>query len=156
MNKHEFERRVLVLTDRLHTIALAILCNEADCYDAVQEALVRAWMRLDTLRQPQYFETWLIRILVNECKRGLAKRAKHETSELLDSYPAIGTPDPEVFDALRQLPMQHRLPLVLHYVEGYNAVECAQMLALPKSTVKWRIHQGKKALAALLGKEAQS
>lgn len=156
MSRQEFERRVLALTDRLHNIALAILRNEADCYDAVQEALIRAWMRLETLRQPQYFETWLIRILVNECKRGLAKHAKLETGELLDSYPAYDTPDPEVIDALHQLPVQHRLLLVLHFVEGYGIAECAQMLAVPKSTVKWRIHQGKKALAALLGKGVQS
>lgn len=156
MNKNEFERRVIACTNRLHTIALAILYNEADCYDAVQDALVRAWTRLDTLRQPQFFETWLIRILINECKRGLRSRVKHAASELLDSYPANDTPDPEVFDALRRLPARYRLPLVLHHVEGYSAAECAQMLALPVSTVKWRIHQGRKAFAALLGEEAQS
>lgn len=154
MNKQEYEQSVIACTDRLHTIALAILSNEEDCYDAVQEALIRAWMRLDTLKQSQYFETWLIRILINECKRILHHHKKHAMSELPDSFPAIATPDPAVFDALRQLPIQHRLPLVLHHVEGYSIAECAQMLSLPKSTVKWRIHQGKKTFAALLGEEA--
>lgn len=153
MNKQEFEQRVMACANRLHTIALAILCNEADCYDAVQDALVKAWMRLETLRQPQYFETWLVRILINECKRALRSRSRHAASELPESYPAAEMPDPAVFDALRQLPVQYRLPLVLHHVEGYSVEECAGMLSLPMTTVKWRLFQGRKTFATLLGEE---
>lgn len=156
MNKLEFERRCMACAQRLHRIALAILTREADCEDAVQEALVRAWMGLKKLREPQYFETWLCRILINECKRALRQRKRQATAELRDTLPAPDPPDPRLWDALRQLQVQYRLPLTLHHGEGYSIAQCAQMLNLPQSTVKWRIHQGKKAVAELLKEEVEA
>ncbi len=151
MDKQSFERRVTACTERLHKIALTMLTVEADCADAVQETLVRAWMHLDRMKQPEYFETWLCRILINECKRILKKRARHATADLPESLAAQAPPDPALWHALRQVPVAYRLPLALHHVEGYSVAECAQLLSLPQSTVKWRIHQGKKALKTLLG-----
>ena len=156
MNKQEFEQRVIACMERMHRISLAILINEADCKDAVQDTLVRAWLKNDSLKEPCYFETWLFRILINECRRALDKQSKHQTVELSDSLPSADVPDPDVWHALYQLPVHHRLPLVLHHVNGYKIAECAQMLRLPQSTVKWRIHQGKKAFAVLLGEEDQA
>lgn len=153
MDKQEFERRVVASTEKLHKVALAILTNETDCMDAVQEALVRAWMKLPSLKQPQFFETWLCRILINECKTMLRKGKRHAAAMPPESLPAPEPPDPALWQALQQLQIQYRLPLVLHHVEGYSIAECAQMLSLPQSTVKWRIHQGKKAFGKLLEEE---
>ena len=105
MDKQDFEQRIIACKGRLHAIGLAMLTNEMDCKDAVQEALVRAWMRIDTLREPDLFETWLCRILINECKDMLRKRKRQQTTEIMDNIPASGHPDQEVWYALQQLPV---------------------------------------------------
>lgn len=153
LERHEFERRAMAQADRLHRIALSILTNEADCEDATQEALVRAWMNLGSLRQPQYFETWLVRILINECKKMLRKRRVRPWVELNDTLPAPDPPDKALWETLKGIDERYRLPLTLHHVEGYTIQEIAGMLRLTQSTVKWRIHQGKQALTARLGEE---
>ena len=74
MLQAEFVQRVRACERRLYRVARAQLPSEADCEDAVQEALLRAWDRLDTLREEAYFETWLIRILINQCKTFYRRR----------------------------------------------------------------------------------
>ncbi len=150
VNKQEFEKRAMAAAQKLHRIALTMLPCEADCEDAVQEALVRAWMNIGKLREPQYFDTWLCRILINECKRILRKRKMYLTAELPDSLPEAQPESPELWEALKRVDAAYRLPLMLHHVEGHAIAQCAQMLSLPQSTVKWRIHQGKQKLAAFL------
>jgi len=155
LERQEFESRATAQADRLHRIALSILTNEADCEDATQEALVKAWMNLGGLKQPRYFETWLVRILINECKSILRKRRLRPWVELTDTLPAPEPPDRALWEALKTVDERYRLPLVLHHAEGYSVREIAELLRLPQSTVKWRIHQGKKALGLKLGKEEE-
>ena len=74
MDEQEFSRRVMQSRDKLFRIAYTLLHNEQDCADALQEALLRAWQNLSRLREERYFDTWLVRILINECKRLRARR----------------------------------------------------------------------------------
>lgn len=76
MNQQEFTAAVLAAEPTLYRVAKAMVGNEEDCADAAQQAILRAWERLDTLRQPQYFRTWLTRILINECKGILRQRGR--------------------------------------------------------------------------------
>ena len=155
MNKQEFEARVMAQADRMHRIAISILGREADCEDATQEAVIRAWTHIKQLRNAQYFETWLIRILINECKHTLRKRPNHLPDTALIDMPAAQPSSRTVWKALRRVDNRYRLPLTLHHVEGYTVQQVAGILSLPQSTVKWRIHQGKQALAIELEKEEQ-
>lgn len=139
----------------MHRIALSILTSESDSEDATQESLLRAWMNLGSLKQPQYFETWLVRILINECKRVLRKRRVHPMAELTETLPAPEPPDRLLWEMIKSVDERYRLPLTLHHVEGYTVEAIAGLLHLPQSTVKWRIHQGKKALLAKLGEEGK-
>ena len=66
MTESVFSERVRALQGPLWRIAWAILRNRADCDDAIQEALLRAWNRIGSLRDETAFDTWLMRILVNE------------------------------------------------------------------------------------------
>ena len=78
---------------RLYRISRTILSSDADCQDALQEALIRAWMRRGSLRNEGAFDAWLIRILINEC-RILARRAKrHRHDELDEAMAAPTAPD---------------------------------------------------------------
>lgn len=151
MNDSEYMRRVRGMEGRLYRIAQSMLWREADALDAVQEAVFRGWMKKDRLKDPERFEAWLTRILVNQC-RDMLKRRGLEASALETDVPGTDNlcEDVQLRLALKKLPEQYRLPLVLHYMEGFQAREIAQMLRISKTTVEWRLRQARKALRALL------
>ena len=76
MNDQEFTMRVRLMERKLYRIAHAILWNDADCADAIQEAVFKGWMKRSGLREERYFETWLVRILINECKNIIRRQKR--------------------------------------------------------------------------------
>ena len=152
MTRTDFIRRVRACERRLYRVARTMLHSNADCEDAVQEALLRAWSKLDTLREEAYFETWLIRILINQCKT-LYRRRPSDTAVISEDIPCPESGQSPLLEALESLPSKPRIALELHYIEGYNVKECARMLGVPEGTVKWRLHQGRKLLAQAIGEE---
>ena len=153
MNRTDFILRVRACERRLYRVARTMLRADADCEDAVQEALLKAWSKLGSLREEQFFETWLIRILINECKTFYRRRPRAE-GEIPESL-AAPAENREVMDALMNLPEKYRIPVELHYIEGYAIGEIARMLLLPEGTVKWRLSRGRALLKTELGEEAQ-
>ena len=143
MNEREFSTRVRACRDKLWRVSWAILQNGADCDDALQETLMRAWRHIDSLREERHFETWLTRILINQCKDILKHRSR-DPRALPESVGEAPLPEhPELWDAIRALPVNERIPLVLKYVEGYRTKDIAAMLRLPEATVKWRLRSAK-------------
>ena len=154
MTDRQFSERVEGMERRLYRISRTILSSDADCQDALQEALIKAWMRRGSLRSEDAFDAWLIRILINEC-RILARRAKrHRHDELDEAMAAPPAPDQALFEALRALEEKYRLPVALHYVEGYQLEEIAGMLRAPIGTIKSRLHYGRQRLKSWLDEEA--
>lgn len=153
MNKTDFIARVRACERRLYRIARTMLRSDADCEDAVQETLLRAWAKLATLREEQFFETWLIRILINQCKSFYRKHPRVE-SEIPENLAAPAA-DGELIDALMNLPEKYRIPVELHYIEGYSIAEIARMLLIPEGTVKWRMNRSRTMLKTELGEEAR-
>lgn len=148
MDKETFSALVRGQQRQLYRIAISYTASSADAEDAMQEALLRAWKRRDTLRNPAYFGTWLNRILINECKTLLRKRKRQlPTADL----PNLAAPPPDeqamaLRTALFALPEKYRVPLVLNLLEGYTLREIAAMLSLPVGTVKTRIARAKQKL----------
>ena len=154
MNRQEFSRRVLALEGRLHRISYGLLRNAQDQQDAVQEAVLKAWQKLGGLRREEFFETWLTRILINECynllsarKNALPLEAVPETKEMPEGK------DCSLHDALLRLEEKLRLPVMLHYMEGYRVREIAGILKLPEGTVKTRLARAKRELKKYLEEE---
>lgn len=144
MDKQRFTELVLEAENTLYRVAWSILGNDADCQDAVQEAVLRAWERLDSLREPRYFRTWLIRILIRECCR--LRRAGGRFVPL-ESRPELPAPDRgAVWQEIQALPEPLRLPVVLHYVEGYGVAKVGELLGLPAGTVKSRLSKARRVL----------
>lgn len=145
---------------KLYNTARMLLPCQADCEDAVQEALFKAWARLDSLRDTGRFEAWLMRILINECKMLLRRRRAHRESALTGAEEDFCVPDAppgaeEMRAALQALEGKYRLPLLLHLVEGFEVMEVARMLRLSQGAVKWRIHKGRQLLRATLEQEVR-
>ena len=151
MNDSEYMRRVRAVEGRMYRIAQAMLWREADCLDAVQEAVFRGWMRRDSLKDPERFEAWLVRILVNQC-RDMLRRRKRGPLPLDVEIPREDRlcEDLQLRQALRALPEKYRLPLVLHHLEGYSVREVARTLKLPEALVASRLYQARGALRRLL------
>ena len=152
MDRTDFIRRVRACERRLYRVARTMLPGEADCEDAVQEALLRAWARLDTLREEAYFETWLIRILINQCKTYYRRRPPAE-AELTENIPCPETFDSPLLEALKSLPRKPGIAVELHYIEGYSVKECARILGVPEGTVKWRLNRGRALLRRAIAEE---
>ena len=157
MDREEFSRRVNAMMDRLYRITYGQLREPQDRMDAVQEALLKAWSGRHRLRKPEYFETWLIRILINECHN--VQRRQRRTAPL-DSAPeaaeddrrldALFGRDPAVREAILGLSEKLRIVVILHYMEDYPVEEVARVLRLPRETVRTRLRRARAALRMTL------
>ena len=108
MNAQEFSERVRACTPRLWRVSWLILRRGADCDDALQEALLRAWRNLNSLQNESYFETWLTRILIRESNRILRKRGRRTEVEM-SAQPAALSESEQLRDALQALPGAERI-----------------------------------------------
>ena len=114
MDKEEFAEVVINATDSLYRVSFAILENEADCEDAVGEAISTAFSKLYTLRQEKYAKTWLTKILIRECYRTLKLRkrtvsAGDDMDNIIEFSDRMERPDySELYEALGKLSKEQR------------------------------------------------
>jgi RNA polymerase sigma-70 factor, ECF subfamily len=146
--------------DRLWAIAIRTLSDPEDAADALQDAMISAFRRADSFRGESAVTTWLHRIVVNACLDKMRRRtARPEVSggdeRMLDtiaagdsnSDPASGTEvSLEVTAALRQLPRDQQVALVLVDMLDYPVAEAAQLLGVAEGTVKSRCARGRARL----------
>jgi RNA polymerase sigma-70 factor (ECF subfamily) len=137
--------------------ASAILGNEADARDAVQEAFVSAWVNLPRLRDVGRFDAWLSRIVVNRC-RDVLRRRRRSRELALDSVILSHDlePDSDLTDlnaAFEALEIDERHLLVLHHLHHQPVAEMAARLGMPVGTVKWRLYRARRALERALEAE---
>ena len=129
-------------------IAFAYLENEEDVADAMQETILAAYEKLDTLKRAEYFKTWLIRILINHCIAIRRDRSRtvpmEEAGEAFASYDF--STDLEFNDLLKTLSEESRLIFQMYYGEQFTIGEIAEMLHMKENTVKSRIHRGRERL----------
>ena len=155
MSSHEndawFSREIEKLGPTLFRVAFAILRNRTDCEDAAQNAVLKAYRSLDTLKQRRYFKTWLIQILKNECFDMLRRRRStvdvNEQGEL--SYEMI-VPDVDLNRAFDKLSPEERFTITLYYYEGYDTREIAALTEVSEGTVRSRLSRGRASLRMLL------
>jgi RNA polymerase sigma-70 factor (ECF subfamily) len=162
LEDHEFSERIVAMTDTLYRVCYAQLRNEHDREDAVQECLCKAWQNREKLRDGRYLQTWVCRILINECHNIQRRNSRLSESGLdgrTDSAQNLPPPPdaiPELHDALLRLPDEQRMPIVLHYLAGFSIGEIAQILEVPAGTVKSRMHHARASLATALQDEPPS
>lgn len=153
MEDGAFAQAILAMRQTLYRVSYGLLPEEQDRLDAVQETLARAWEKRRTLREDRFLQTWVVRILINECHTILRKRRRLFP---LDHQPAWTAPedaDAALHDALLALPDTLRLPTILHYMEGYSIQEIARMLHVPHGTVATRMRRARVQLREALGED---
>ena len=156
MNEATFTETVKRMTPEMYRVAVAILWNDADATDAMQEAILRAWEKRDRLREEDKLPAWLMRILVNQC-RTMLRRRKFRALPLEEAaeQPSPTPPDVGLWEALKALPEKYRLPIVLHHVDGYDLNTVAAMLRVSPQVARGRLFYARKKLRDLLQEDIE-
>ena len=154
MSSHEndawFSGQIEKLGPTLFRVAFAILRNRTDCEDAAQNAVLKAYRSLNTLKQRSYFKTWLIQILKNECFDMLRRRRPTvDVAESNISY-EMAVPDLDLNRAFDKLSPEERLTITLFYYEGYDIREIAALTEVSEGTVRSRLSRGRASLRMML------
>jgi RNA polymerase sigma-70 factor (ECF subfamily) len=159
-----FDALARATIDRAYRLALGILRSEANARDAVQDAYLAAWRQVAGLRDPDRFDVWLDRIVVNACRMQLRHHRVVRVREIdLGGSPglaAAASKDPPADEhvanvdlvrrGLARLSADQRAILLLHHVEDRPVGEIAAVLGVPAGTVKWRLHAARLALQRAL------
>jgi RNA polymerase sigma-70 factor (ECF subfamily) len=144
--------------DDAYRLAGYLLGDATEAQDAVQDALVKAWRRWPSLRDPEAFKPWFDRIVVNVCRD---RMRQHRTLRMveLDAAGEVESADvfgsmlvgDEVASAVARLAPDHRIVIALRYWRDMTLEQVAETLDLPLGTVKSRLHYALRALRAELG-----
>jgi RNA polymerase sigma-70 factor (ECF subfamily) len=167
-NGEAYTELVARYRDGVYSFVRHVVGNEADAQDLAQEAFVRAYAALDRFRPGSPFEPWLYTIAANLCRSHL-RRARWRPLSLdwgdaKESLPAPVTDDPalhaerrdedaRVHAAIRSLPADQRMVLVLRHLKGCSYQEISEILGLPVSTVEHRLRAARKVLRDRLADE---
>lgn len=153
MNNEEFAKRIEAIRGRLYRTALVYLGNETLALDALDETVYKALCSYRKLRKIEYFDTWITRILINECHN---EQRRQKRLHYMEELPETAQ---EQFDALplkeaiRKLPKDLKDVIVLRYFAGYTLVETAEALKIPQGTAATRQRRALKLLKLELGEE---
>lgn len=152
MNKAVFIDNLLEAESMLYRVAKSILKNDEDCQDAIQEAIIKSYTNLDSLKKEAYFKTWLVRILLNECYNMLRSRQPQVSYEdYLEEQPYDSKEEySALYEAIQKLKDPTRVMIILFYVEGFSIKEISRMLDVSNSAVKTRLSRGRKELRVYL------
>jgi len=157
MTEFEFEQQVTALTQQMYRVSATLLRSPQDRQDAVQECVWKAWRKLPQLRDDSLFRPWIMRILVNECKRMHRAHWREVPTEEIEVEQPDGVDsrlrDEALHSAVMQLPEKLRLTVTLYYIDGFSMRETAHILHCPEGTVKQRLHRARTALRTLLEEE---
>ncbi|MDR3546295.1 MAG: sigma-70 family RNA polymerase sigma factor [Candidatus Limnocylindrales bacterium] len=157
-----FETLVHGVADGLYAIAWRILRDPDRAEDALQQALIRMWEKLSSLRDPERFDAWAYRLVVHASYRE-ARRQPRWTPRVREI--SIDPPDDDPVGAIidrdelergfRHLSAEHRAVLVLHYFAGLPVSEVAETLGIPVGTAGSRLHYAVRSLRAAYEADAR-
>ena len=149
--------------DHLHSVARRILRDPYLAEDATQRALLDMWRYLPTLKDPDRFEAWSYRLLVNACQTEARRERRHR-----DNLRLLESDEPVVSDAathialqqqldlaFRRLGVEHRTVVVLIHYIGLSAAEAAEAMGTPVGTVRSRLHFALRHLRAAVEADAR-
>lgn len=139
-DKKTFDHLIRSQMENMYKTAISYLKNDEDAADAIQEAILTCYEKLDTLKTDGYFRTWLTRILINKCKDMLRKRKVYYLEDELSEIPVEEDFSMiEWRELLYMLPEEYRIAVLLYYVEGFKIREISEILDVKESTVQSRL-----------------
>lgn len=153
-DKNAFTDIILEYEQELYKIARMRLNNDYDICEAMQNTMILAYRNIKKVKNINYLKTWIVRILINECKKIYKKKKKHllfEDSQIIDvidvknNYDKI---DSELtFNSLLKiLDYEERQILIMYYSSGFSIKEISVILHINENTVKTKMRRAKSKL----------
>ncbi|MEO4053887.1 sigma-70 family RNA polymerase sigma factor [Solibacillus sp. CAU 1738] len=140
---------------KLYKMAYIYMKNENDALDVVQETVARAYANIQSIKEEQYFATWLMKILINTALEILRKNQKVlPMQERLPEQGQIYSYDEklDLLHAIEQLDEKYKTVILLKYYRDLQTKEIADLLDCPEGTVKTNVHRGIGQLKKYLNK----
>jgi RNA polymerase sigma-70 factor, ECF subfamily len=137
----------------LYIVARGFLKQKVDIEDALQETIIKSYKGIVNLRKNEFFKTWIIRIMINECTKILQKKKSLiylEDAAITEDEDRNEVSQMEIMDVINSLDEDLRIVTLLFYYEDLPQKEIAQVLNIPSGTVRSRLFRAKKRLRALL------
>ena len=152
---------------QLFTVARMVVRDDDLAADALQDALLRAWLDLRALRDPERFDAWLRRILLRGCYRAVSGQRSRGVVEIAldpDWEPGTVTRDvaasvaakDQLDRAFRRLSADQRAVIVLHHYLGLSLMESADSLGIPLGTLRSRLHRATAEMRAAVEADERS
>ena len=159
-DERAFEILINSVKTKLYKTGMAILKNDDDVCDAIQETLLSAYKNLSNLQNQEYFGTWITRILINKCYDIIKKgqkisylndriEANFETDKYYDIYKEESTLEM----VLNKIDADLKLVTVLYYYDEIPVKEISQILNIPEGTVKSRLSRARDKIYLILKEE---
>lgn len=141
----------------MYKVAKGFFSDVSDIEDAMSDTVMTCWMKISSVKNPEYFKTWLVKILINKCCDMLKKRKNIVPLDDLpnEQHCEMDSDRLEFEDMIRSLDRRYRIIFILYYSDGFSAEEIAEILHIPKGTVTSRLKRGREYLAKAL-KEGQN
>lgn len=134
-------------SDMLFRICYCILCNKSDSEDALQDTFVKLITKSPDFKDDEHEKAWLIKVATNISKNMVMLRLRRSTANLEDiAEIGVKDEDSEVFEAIMNLPVKYKIPMVLFYVEGYKTEEIADIMQISAEAVRKRLQKGRELL----------
>lgn len=162
-DEEAFDTLIGRIGDGLHSVARRILRDTTLAEDATQQALLDLWRNLPRLRDPERFEAWAYRLLVNACHAESRRERRHRGNLRLLPQDEPMVPDPasqianlEQLDrAFLRLSVEHRTVVVLVHYTGMTPTEAAEAMGTPVGTARSRLHYALQALRSAIEADAR-
>ncbi|MDO4339089.1 MAG: sigma-70 family RNA polymerase sigma factor [Eubacteriales bacterium] len=155
MTREKFIAEVRDAEAMLYHVSKSILKNDTDCADAVQEALLKAYEKLHTLKHEEFFRTWITRIVIHECYKICKKNKKIVPYEEYTENAGMWEEGryTHLYLAIMELPEELRVLVTLYYLEGFDIKEISEILSVREGTIKSRLSRARRLLRELLSEE---
>lgn len=154
-DKRAFETIIMEVIDSLYRVAYGILQNEEDASDAISNATLKAYEKINTLKNLEFFKTWITRIVINESNNIIRQNKKvvyidNYAENQRNTYINNNEISIDINRAMNKLDKNLNQIVILYYFEDLGIEEIANILEIPKGTVKSRLSRARQILASEL------
>lgn len=138
MTNENFTQRIDASKQKLYKTAILYMGSHSAAMDVLDEAIYKAWCAKNKLREEAFFDTWITRILINECNNELRRQKRLCPVDELPEMAAEELDHLPLKEAIRRLPKELKDVIILRYFSGFTLVETARMLKIPQGTAASR------------------
>lgn len=144
-----FVELIEIYKEYLFKISCVYLKDNGDSADAIQETILSMYEKIDSIKNPRYFKTWMTKILINKCNdTNKRKKSVVQFNDYIENnyYESMDVSQIEFRSIIEPLQENYRIVILLHYLQQFSVKEISEILDIPQGTVKSRLYRGREIL----------